>query len=361
MPKRIVCFHLFNDFSGSPKVLHDVLAGLLEQGYEIDLVTTRGGVLDQLDSPHLKRHTYRYKFSTNPAITMARYLWAQTLTFCKALRYIFDKDSIFYINTILPLGPALAGKLTGKRVIYHYHENAFVKGAFYMTLAKAMQKLARRIICVSSYQKSYLSRQKDVEVIPNALSPQFLSRLQPDPSAAFDRHTVLMLSSLKTYKGTHIFIRLASLMPQFKFVLVINDTPEAIDTWIATESIKIPSNITIHPRSSDVARFYNTSSLVVNLSDPRLVIETFGLTALEAMSCALPVIVPEKGGIAEMVTDGVNGFKIDCNNTHLLQNTISALLTDREKYLTIAGNALDYSRSFSRNAMIERICNVLEK
>ena len=74
MPKRIVCFHLFNDFSGSPKVLHDVLAGLLEQGYEIDLVTTRGGVLDQLDSPHLKRHTYRYKFSTNPAITMARYL-----------------------------------------------------------------------------------------------------------------------------------------------------------------------------------------------------------------------------------------------------------------------------------------------
>jgi len=361
MPKRIVCFHLFNDFSGSPKVLHDVLAGLLEQGYEIDLVTTRGGVLDQLDSPHLKRHTYRYRFSTNPAITMARYLWAQTLTFCKALRYTFDKDTIFYINTILPLGPALAGKLTGKRVIYHYHENAFVKGAFYMTLAKAMQKLARRIICVSSYQKSYLSRQKDVEVIPNALSPEFLSRLSPDPSAAFDRHTVLMLSSLKAYKGTHIFIRLASLMPQFKFVLVINDTPEAIDTWITSESIKIPSNITIHPRSSDVARFYNTSSLVVNLSDPRLFIETFGLTALEAMSCALPVIVPEKGGIAEMVTDEVNGFKIDCNDTQLLQHTINTLLSDREEYLTIAGNALAYSRSFSRDAMIERICNVLEK
>lgn len=361
MAKRIVCFHLFNDYSGSPKVLHNLLSGLLGRGHNIDLITTRGGVLDQLDSPNLQRHTYSYAFSTNPIVTMVRYTWAQIVTFFIALRYAFSKDTIFYINTILPVGPALAGRLTGKRVIYHYHENAFVKGAFYRTLAKAMQRLAHHIICVSSYQASYLSRKKNVEIIPNALPEEFIARLRPDISAAFDRHTVLMLSSLKAYKGTHIFISLATSLPQFRFVLVINDTPEAIESWIEAESITLPSNLAIHPRTSDVAPFYNDSSLVVNLSDPRLFIETFGLTALEAMSCALPVIVPTQGGIAEMVTDNVNGFKIDCQDTQLLNQTITTLLTDRKIYEKIAGNALAYSRSFSREAMIGRICNVLEK
>lgn len=361
MSKRIVCFHLFNDFSGSPKVLHDVLSGLLVHGYRIDLVTTRGGVLDKLNNPVLHRRYYRYRFSTSPVVTMARYTMAQILTFFIALRYAFCKDTIFYINTILPLGPAIAGRLTGKRVIYHYHENAFVKGAFYKSLAKAMQLLAHKIICVSSHQGSYLSRKKDVEIIPNALSPQFVSKLRPEPSAAFDRRTVLMLSSLKAYKGTHTFIHLAAMMPQFRFVLVINDTSDAINTWLNSEHIVIPDNITIHPRTSEVERFYNNSSLVVNLSDPRLFIETFGLTALEAMSGALPVIVPPKGGIAEMVTDNFNGFKIDCKDTQLLIQTISVLLTDRQTYERMAGNALTYSRSFSRDAMIEHICNVLEK
>ena len=46
--KRIVCFHLFNDYSGSPKVLRMVLEGVLNKGYRVDLVSSKGGVLDEL-------------------------------------------------------------------------------------------------------------------------------------------------------------------------------------------------------------------------------------------------------------------------------------------------------------------------
>lgn len=38
--KHIVCFHLFNDYSGSPKVLKMVLQGILDKGYEVDLITS---------------------------------------------------------------------------------------------------------------------------------------------------------------------------------------------------------------------------------------------------------------------------------------------------------------------------------
>ena len=231
--KNIVCFHLFNDYSGSPKVLKMVLEGLLKKGYQVDLVSSQNGVLDELlHYKNLHKHSYPYKFSNNTLLTMLRYCIVQLYTFFLSFRWLFCKDVVFYINTLLPVGPALAGRMMGKCVVYHYHENAFVKGAFYKILATLMQKLAHKIICVSQYQASFLKRQEGVTVIPNALPKTFTDRLVFNPEAAFERKTVLMLSSLKTYKGTREFIELSQKLPQYKFVLVINDTQENIDKYL---------------------------------------------------------------------------------------------------------------------------------
>ncbi len=236
--KHIVCFHLFNDYSGSPKVLKMVLEGMLRKGYRIDLVSSKGGVLDELLSyENLHKHTYPYRFSNNPAVTMLRYCVVQLYTFLLAFRWLFHKEVVFYINTLLPVGPALAGRLMGKRVVYHYHENAFVKGTFYKTLAFFMQKLAHEIICVSAYQASFLQRKKGVTVIPNALPKEFTDKLIYAPDAAFDRKTVLMLSSLKDYKGIREFIQLSQRLPEYKFVLVINDTQDSIDKYLCDNNL----------------------------------------------------------------------------------------------------------------------------
>lgn len=236
--KHIICFHLFNDYSGSPKVLKMVLEGLLKKGYQVDLVSSKGGVLDELlHYKNLHKHSYSYKFSNNALLTMLRYCLMQLYTFFLSFRWLFCKDVVFYINTLLPVGPALAGRMMGKKVIYHYHENAFVKGAFYKILATLMQKLAHKIICVSQYQRSFLGRKSGVCVIPNALPKEFTSRLHPDAEAAFGRQTVLMLSSLKEYKGTREFIELANRLPQYKFVLVINDTDKNIDKYLKDNNL----------------------------------------------------------------------------------------------------------------------------
>lgn len=113
--KHIVCFHLFNDYSGSPKVLKMVLEGLLKKGYPVDLVSSKGGVLDELLSyKNLRKHSYPYKFSNNPLLAMLRYSLVQLYTFFLAFRWLFRKDVVFYINTLLPVGPALAGRLMCK-------------------------------------------------------------------------------------------------------------------------------------------------------------------------------------------------------------------------------------------------------
>ncbi len=358
--KHIVCFHLFNDYSGSPKVLKMVLEGLLQKGHKVDLVTSKGGVLDELlHYENLQKHSYVYKFSNNPVVTMLRYCFVQLYTFLLAFRWLFKKDVVFYINTLLPVGPALVGRIMGKRVVYHYHENAFVKGAFYKTLAAAMQRLAHEIVCVSQYQASFLKRKNGVTVIPNAIPKSFIEKLHPDAVAAFDRKTILMLSSLKEYKGTREFIELASRLPQYKFVLVINDCQENIDNYLKSNNLMGGGNLTIYSRQSDVTSFYNAASLVLCLTNPKLAIETFGLTTLEAMLAALPVIVPRKGGVAELVEDGYNGYKIDVQDITNIQIKISEVLESRETYTTLAQNAHEDAEQYREENVQERISSKL--
>lgn len=119
------------------------------------------------------------------------------------------------------------------------------------------------------------------------------------------------------------------------------------------------NKLEILSRQNDVASLYNEASVVLNLSDKHKFIETFGLTALEAMSAGLPVIVPTVGGIAEMVEDGVNGYKTDIQDLKTIEGQIVLLLSDECKYKQMASNAMTYSQSFDEENMISRIAEIL--
>ncbi len=358
---KLACFHLFNDYSGSPKVLKSVLKGVAGHGgCEIELMTSRGGVLDELKGTDgIRMRQYDYRFARNIIIRVLRYAWAQIVISAYALSYCFKRNVTFYINTILPIGPAIIGRLTGKRVIYHYHENAKAKSRFYCVLAWFMQHLAHEIICVSKYQSSFLARNKRVTVIPNALPQEFTDRLIPDAKRAFADKRVLMLGSLKGYKGTDEFIALARMLPDFSFELVLNEDSCNIEAYLKRNGTEPPANLTIHPRQDDVVPFYNRASLIVNLTDKERTIETFGLTALEAMSAGLPVIVPTVGGIAEMVENGVNGYKIDAKEIEQIAFCIKKALTDENLFITLANNALESSTEYNEQNMLTMINRII--
>lgn len=357
--KHIICFHLYNDYSGSPKVLKMILEGLLNNT-EVDLITSKGGILDELKSEKLRRHSYTYHFSKNSIATLIRYSIVQVYTFLLSFKFLFKKDVIFYINTLLPVGPALAGRIMGKTIVYHYHENAFAKGLFYKVLAWCMQKLAHQIICVSEYQASFLRRKKNVHIIPNALPLSFTSQLTYNPDIAFERQTILMLASLKNYKGTFEFIQTAQSLPKYKFLLVLNETQNNIDLYIKSLSISIPSNLVIYPRQENVAPFYNLSSMAINLTNSKFAIETFGLTALEAMTAGLPVIVPSIGGIAELVKDGINGYKIDVQELDKIRNNLSLVLSDKDLYMKLSKNALSVAHKYDIHKMMDNISSLID-
>lgn len=336
MSRHYIIFHLFNDFSGSPKVLKIAIGQMLDAGDTVTLYTSRGGPLDSMNHPNLHVHHIPYTFSHWKAVTCVRYSFAQIISFVVALRYAFKKNIHFYINTILPIGATLGAKLSGKPVTLHCHEVPGAKGLVYDTLINLQSRMADNVICVSKYQSDLLKNCRKKTISQNLLSEGFKEKVNPDPIEAFERKTVLMLSSLKEYKGIPQFISIAGQMPEYKFTLVINDSQTAIEDWFNRNKLNPGSNVRIYSRQTNVARFYNESSIVLNLSDPAVFVETFGMTALEARACRLPLIVPTIGGIAEQVSNGINGYHINCNDTDKICEAIRNLLTDRNLYIRIA-------------------------
>lgn len=122
---------------------------------------------------------------------------------------------------------------------------------------------------------------------------------------------------------------------------------------------EVGKNLNIHPRTDEVAPYYNAASVVVNLSDKRQFIETFGMTALEAMTDGLPTVVPTEGGIAEVVEDGKNGYKIDVSELDKIEQCIDRMLTDEKHYDRLSTNALMQSKKYEMDVMVDSIMELL--
>ncbi len=58
--------------------------------------------------------------------------------------------------------------------------------------------------------------------------------------------------------------------------------------------------------------------------------ESFGLAALEAMACEVPVVASRVGGVPEVVTDGETGFLSEVGDTDKMAADAARLLMDKE-------------------------------
>jgi glycosyltransferase involved in cell wall biosynthesis len=68
--------------------------------------------------------------------------------------------------------------------------------------------------------------------------------------------------------------------------------------------------------------------------------EAYSLACLEALGYGLPVLATSSGGLAEMITDGVEGFLIDPTATAAWAERLTALGADRTRLRGMAGAAL---------------------
>jgi glycosyltransferase involved in cell wall biosynthesis len=79
--------------------------------------------------------------------------------------------------------------------------------------------------------------------------------------------------------------------------------------------------------------------------------ETFGMTVVEAMSCRLPVVTFETGGVPEIVENEISGFVVEYKNGKMLVETLEKLLDDDNLREKMSKNAVVASKKFSSERM----------
>lgn len=81
--------------------------------------------------------------------------------------------------------------------------------------------------------------------------------------------------------------------------------------------------------------------------------ESFGLAALEAMACGLPVIGTHSGGLPELVENGKSGYLSPIGNVDEMADNTVNILSSPERYLSFIENAVKRAADFSKDKIIE--------
>ena len=96
------------------------------------------------------------------------------------------------------------------------------------------------------------------------------------------------------------------------------------------------------PRSA-MPGFWSSMNIAVMPSHS----ESFGLAALEAMACGIPMVATAVGGLKEIIQDGESGLLVPAKDPAALAQALIALLTNEPLRLRLAQGARRRAENFS--------------
>lgn len=360
----IVFIHLLNDRSGSPSILKLAMDALSHKGDDSRLFVSSDG-RGCLNDTFVPITNYWYRRTPYRLLTLVTFLISQLCLFLRlfSTRRI-DSNAVIYVNTLLPFGAALYGRMTGRPVIYHLHEVSISPAPLRWFLVAIARFTAQQLIYVSDFHRRSLPiKNIHSHLVYNALEESFLSLAAKNDfqHRREGRFNVFMLAALRDFKGVPELVALARRLTGRKdihFNLVANDDDLTTERYF--RSINLPLNLTVHPRTPTPAKHYANANLVLNLSRPDQCVETFGLTLLESMAFGVPVIAPPVGGPVELIKNGIEGYLIDSRNSDELSKTILKLADDEVLCLQLSRAARLKAASFSPTAFADALRNALD-
>lgn len=100
--------------------------------------------------------------------------------------------------------------------------------------------------------------------------------------------------------------------------------------------------------------YYNAADVVIVPS----FYESFGLVAVEAMACGVPVVASRVGGLASTVADGRTGYLIPWRCPEPFAEKIELLLRNEPLRRALGRAAVEHMRSYSWSAVSARLCRL---
>ena len=181
----------------------------------------------------------------------------------------------------------------------------------------------------------------DIEVIPNFLDCSF-HRRAPDPAVRArlrpaGEQLVVHISNLRPVKQVDAVVNIfARIRKRVRSRLAI--VGEGPDRGKAEELVQALG------LSADVEMIGETQDVIGLLSEADVFLlpslqESFGLSALEAMACGVPVVASRVGGLPEVVVDGETGYLHPPDQIDRMADSAVRLLSDAGLHARLSANA----------------------
>ncbi len=188
-------------------------------------------------------------------------------------------------------------------------------------VSQSLRDSTRRELCVT----------RDIEVIPNFLDcrvyrrrsvPGLRQRFAPDPATRLVIHVSNFRPVKRIDAVMEVFARISRAVPAK--LLLVGDGPELGTAYRLGRELNVAHQVEALGAQEDVIPLLSVSDVFLLPSSQ----ESFGLAALEAMACEVPVVASRVGGLPEVISHGATGFLHEPADLDGMAASAVALLTD---------------------------------
>ncbi len=173
----------------------------------------------------------------------------------------------------------------------------------------------------------------EIEVIPNFICALHYKRLEDSPLrqelAPNGEKLLVHVSNFRAVKRPVDCVEiLAKVMQNGEKarLIMVGDGPERSAVYYRAEQLNVQDNVLFVGKQANISDYLGVSDIFLLPSE----LESFGLAALEAQACELPVIATRIGGIPEVVNDSETGFLSDVGDVEKMTGDALALLRNEE-------------------------------
>jgi glycosyltransferase involved in cell wall biosynthesis len=159
-----------------------------------------------------------------------------------------------------------------------------------------------------------------------------------------DVPVIAYVGRLHKEKGTDYLPEIADNIKNAVFI-VVGDGPEKNDL-----TTKATNNFKFLGWRQDIADLLGASDILIMPSRE----ESFPQVILEAMSCSLPVVAYDVGGVKELIEDNTNGIIVSSGNIKEFSEAVKTLINKKDEAKRLGENGKVKSLGFSKSLMIEK-------
>jgi L-malate glycosyltransferase len=226
------------------------------------------------------------------------------------------------------------------------------------------------VTAVSDYLRretfEHFAISNEIEVIPNFVDTERFRRTNKDhfrqALCPKGEKVIVHVSNFRPVKRAadvmEVFHRLRMEGLPVKLLLV-GDGPDRVPVEHQARTLGVYEDVRFLGKQDPVEEILSIADVFMMPSGS----ETFGLAALEAMACGVPVVASNIGGLPELIDDRVNGFLCELGDVDAMTDRARALVTDPELHTKMSQAAHDRAEDFNIDRIVpmyeayyERIC-----